>query len=537
MPNVILSKRMVFFAWLILFIAVFGFVTPQAESRTEPLLEGSTTVLFYMNGDNDLTDEVLSAVDRMETIGSSAKLNIVALVDGHPDGVSRFGRKWIGTRLLYIKADQRIARIESDVLAEWGERDLGDPETLLRFVREAIARFPAERYIFGAFAHGKGVIDTGRLRVDPHPKTLSISPDATSQTVMALTDFEDALKTGLNGRRFSLMVLFSCLSSMVEIAYALGDVTDYLVASEDQILLVNEPPGTHQLRGISFEDLLSDLNSDPDFSDIELGRRVVDRFVAPYDRSICMVKPGGDEVHGRYPAGLTLIDCRSTARLVGALDELAGQLIEDLAGPESLLPTLADVQAALENTATFKSFLDLEYYDLSDWLGYVAHASKSPEIRHLVNRSAQLLSTQVMRYERHTLDAKSKGMSVFFGHHLLPGNIYEAHLTMYRRTRFSRDTRWDELIQTYRSLMRLQYPQVMVYRCREAYHNGNRKLFRHLSDKTFREVTHRIRDGRVAGARDYIDFLRTLPLTVPATKNLAELEKMVASAAKAPRTE
>ena len=40
------------------------------------------TVMCYMNGDNDLNDEVLHAVDMMETVGSSEHLNIFVLVDG-----------------------------------------------------------------------------------------------------------------------------------------------------------------------------------------------------------------------------------------------------------------------------------------------------------------------------------------------------------------------------------------------------------------------------------------------------------------------
>ena len=211
----------------------------------------STTVLFYMNGDNDLTDEVLSAVDRIETVGSSEKLNIIALIDGHPGGITRFGEKWAGTHLVYITRDKQPNQINSVVLADWGEQDLGHPETLTRFIKESIKRFPAETYIFCTFAHGKGVIDTGNFTANAREKSLCISSDATSQTIMPLPAFKNALKTGLNGHRFSFMILFSCLSSMVEIAYALSDVTDYLIASEDEIRLVNEPPGSHQLRGIA----------------------------------------------------------------------------------------------------------------------------------------------------------------------------------------------------------------------------------------------------------------------------------------------
>jgi hypothetical protein len=37
---------------------------------------------------------------------------------------------------------------------------------------------------------------------------------------------------------------------MVEVGYALRDITEYLIASEDEIRIVNDPPGSFQIRGI-----------------------------------------------------------------------------------------------------------------------------------------------------------------------------------------------------------------------------------------------------------------------------------------------
>ncbi len=522
-----LKKRTVWLGWLALGIIIFGFQVIGATVRKITPSEGSTTVLFYMNGDNDLTDEVLSAVDTMETVGSTAKLNIVALVDGHPDGISRFGSQWIGTRLLRITPDVQVAQINSEVLSEWGERDLGDPDTLTQFIRVSLSQFPAERYIFCAFAHGKGVIDTGRLTSGSKQKTLSISPDATSQTIMPLTAFERALKNGLDDRRFSLMVLFSCLSSMVEIADALSDVTDFLIASEDEIHLVNEPPGTHQLRGISFGDLLRDLKTYPSFSDIELGRRIIDRFVEPYNREIYTLNGSGSEVSHRYPAGLALIDCRATDRLVAALDRLAYLVIDDLNRPDTLLSTLANLQITLKNTPAFKSFLNLEYFDLLGLLDQLTQVTTNSDIRDTSLLCANLLKSEVIRYERHTPGAKSNGMSIFFSHFLVPENVYVAHLKMYRQTRFSRRTRWDDLIHTYRTQTQLRQLDLLLYRSRKAYHQGDGELFQQLSEKALRVLSRRIKDGRMEGTREYIAFLQSLPSS-PLVKQLTDdIEKLV----------
>ena len=524
-----LRKGVVFFGCLVMSTSFWNPQISFAYIYNIKRADVSTTVMFYMNGDNDLTDEVLSAIDRMETVGSSARLNVIALVDGHPFGISRFGKKWVGTHLLQITQDDQQAQINSRVLADWGEQDLGDPDVLARFIRASIDLFPAERYIFCAFAHGKGVIDTGNLTGSPRGKTLSISTDATSRTIMSLPAFEKALRTGLNGRRLSLMVLFSCLSSMVEIGYALGGVTDYLVASEDEIRLVNDPPGTHQLRGIPFEDLLRHLRGDPAIADIELGRLMINRFIEPYTQEVGAVGPGGSEVFGRYPAGLALIDCRSIGRLAASLDELAAKLIKDLNRPETFLPTLAALQTALSRTQRFKSFLNLEYYDLLDWLDNLARASNSDDVRRMCISSATILQTVVIKFERHTRGVKSNGMSVFFGHHLVPDNVYTAHLAMYRQTRFGQQTRWDELIGTYRDRMQLHRSDLLVYRCRLAYQNREMESFKRLSKKTYGVLFRQVQEGQVEGARKYLAFIDTLPTGVLSTQFIEEIKKLIPS--------
>lgn len=521
------KKRTVWFGWLALGILIFGFQTIDATVWKTAPSDGSTTVLFYMNGDNDLTDEVLSAVDAMETVGSTAKLNIVALVDGHPGGISRFGSEWIETRLLHITPDDQIAQINSTVLSDWGERDLGDPDTLTRFIRVALDLFPAERYIFCTFAHGKGVIDTGRLTIESNQKTLSISPDATSQTIMPLTAFEHALKNGLNGRRFSLMILFSCLSSMVEIAYALNDVTDYLIASEDEIHLVNEPPGTHQLRGISFEGLLQDLKKNPVISEIELGRHIINRFVEPYNRDVYTLSAGGSKKLSRYPAGLSLIDCCATVHLAAALDELAGELIDQLNQPNTAVQTLADLQVTLKKTPSFKSFLNLEYYDLLNFLAHMVRTTSDSNIRDRSLMCIKLLKSKVIKFERHTSDVKSNGLAIFFSHYLVPGNVFTAHSSMYRRTRFSRQTRWDELIQTYRTQLQLRQSDLLLHQCRVAYRDRDMKRVRQLSRKAVRILSQQLKEGRVEDTREYIAFLSTLPLNFLSAPLIEDLENLI----------
>jgi hypothetical protein len=82
-----------------------------------------------MNGDNDLNNEVLHAVDMMETVGSSKNLNILALVDGSRTSQHGYGRIWERTRLLHITKDDHMGVINSPVLRELGERSWRSADT------------------------------------------------------------------------------------------------------------------------------------------------------------------------------------------------------------------------------------------------------------------------------------------------------------------------------------------------------------------------------------------------------------------------
>ena len=168
----------------------------------------AVTILCYLNGDNDLSNEVLHALDMMEMVGSSDRVNVVALVDGHPKWLGPYDAAWSRTRLLHLQADPRIGRITSPVLEEWGEVNMGSPQTLERFLRTAMAAYPAQQYYFYMFAHSQGVLDTRDYGPTQSAKTVSMSRDDTSGEMMPLDDFHQALKQGLNGRRFELMVFF-----------------------------------------------------------------------------------------------------------------------------------------------------------------------------------------------------------------------------------------------------------------------------------------------------------------------------------------
>lgn len=407
----------------------------------------SVTILCYMNGDNDLGQEVLHALDMMESVGSSGAVNVIALVDSHPRWLAPYEADWSRARLVHVQTDPQIGRITSPIIEEWGEADLGNPQTLERFVRTALARFPAKRIIFYTFAHGQGVIDTRCYDSPPRPaKTVSFSRDDTSGTKLTLDQFHRALEEGLGGRRFDLMVLFSCLANMVEVGYTLNDVTRLLVGSQDEIRLVNQPPGQYQIRGLRFEELVAGLRSKPSADLTLLSRSLVDSHVDNYEEEVLLTSENGADQTCLYAGNMALVDTAAMPELGKALDGLARTLIRHQSEPA----VVAAMYAALSATQPFASFLNLEYYDLQGFVRHLHAACRQPELQAICSRVLDVLKGHVLVYSRRTVDCKATGISIYLSHPLVPENIFQAHQKLYMANAFSRDTQWNEMIYTFR---------------------------------------------------------------------------------------
>jgi hypothetical protein len=440
--------------WVLLGLVLLQWPIGVHARGHSPEATADVTLLCYLNGDNDLAQEVLHTLDMMETIGSSPRVNVVALVDGHPDWLGAYADAWSGARLHYLERHPEMGRITSPVIAEWGEADLGSGRTLAAFVRTVLQRFPARRYLFFAFAHGQGVIDTQSLSHGPPGKALSISRDDTSGSKMTLEQFHDAIYSALDGRSFDLMVMFSCLTGMVEVGYSFSDITRYLVASEDEIRLLNQPPGAFQVRGLKVEQMIAALHRDPGIDPEILGQMMVDSHYQSYRDAAPLRADQPQSVTTRLAASMALVDCQRLPELAGRLDMLAGRLMAAVEDPQ----IVSAVDGALRSSQQFPSFLNLEYYDLADFIEHLHDVVENPGIAKACRTVLKQLRQQVIVYERHTKDRRASGLSIYLSNPLVPQNIFDAHQAMYRNCRFSRDTRWDEWVSLFRAFWKKSTP-------------------------------------------------------------------------------
>ena len=438
---------------MVMLLLCFCAFSCQPSASGKATSRKKITIMCYMNGDNNLTHEVLHAVDMMETVGSSADINILALVDGGVDASQIYGEGWDRTKFLYITQDDRIGAINSPVLAEMGEQDLGDPQTLHNFI-VACLKFPAERYIFCMFSHGRGIIDTDILQIPGQDKSLYISPDDTSRTVMSQPEFHDAVKSALSGSVFDVMIFFSCLTNMVEIGYSLQDLTRYMIASEDEIRIVNDPPGKFQIRGIKFEEIFEQLQVNPSLPAPELGKIAVDSFIAQYNAPVAVPDGANGSVFKRFAGGLSVVDCRCYPRLATILSKLAEHVTAQLREAKTGGEILSALHRASSSSQRYASFLNQEYYDLRNFLENLAMETTDEQTKRLCQGACEIITHELIVYEQHTADCRSNGISIYLSDVHLPENVYQAHQQLYRRCRFSRETAWDEMIES--SRMRLK---------------------------------------------------------------------------------
>lgn len=433
----------------------FSLVGPADLHASEPLPK-AWTVMCYMNGDNDLSAEVLHAIDMLETVGSSDTVNVLALVDAHPDFIGEYDRSWQSARLLFISTDLEIGRIRSQVIYEPGELNLADPTILSAFVRFCRTYYPAERYVFTTFTHGRGIIDYRSLAPPETCRPLSICPDDTSSEAMDIQQFADAVRRGMEGRPLDLMVFFSCLTNMIEVGYAFKDTTRYLVASEDEIHIVNDPPGRFQIRGIRLDRLVHTLSRRPRADVPSVARRTVDDFISQYERKVSVPGINGGKQWVRYPGTLAVMDSSAYDALARALDQLARTLMRNTY-PESADQELVyRFHNAVNASQRYRSFLNLEYYDLTGFIAALEQQHIHPEIDQACEAALGIIRERLVVHERHASKTGSGGVSVYLSHHLIPENVFLSHHSMYKQSRFSQDTAWDEMIHHMRRLRRHQ---------------------------------------------------------------------------------
>ena len=116
----------------------------------------SWLVMLYQDADDKvLEQDIYLDLNEAERVGSGDQVQIVTQVDRYRGGYSGDG-DWTSTKRLYVTLDQDLGRLRSQEIADLGEVNMADGDTLVDFATWAIQTFPADKYVLILSDHGMG---------------------------------------------------------------------------------------------------------------------------------------------------------------------------------------------------------------------------------------------------------------------------------------------------------------------------------------------------------------------------------------------
>ena len=124
----------------------------SATPLAAPLPQKAWTIMVYIDGDNDLEKYVKLDIEReLCRPGSSADVNVVCIAD-RTSGYDKSRGDWTDTKLFYCT--QGMTATPANAVADLGERNMGDPQTVIDFVAWAKTNYPAANYALVFWDHG-----------------------------------------------------------------------------------------------------------------------------------------------------------------------------------------------------------------------------------------------------------------------------------------------------------------------------------------------------------------------------------------------
>lgn len=253
-------------------------VTPPPAAVPAPVKADADTrkdwtVMIFMNGKSNVEPFALADLNRIETVGSSDKVNIVTEI-GRSKGLDNdttADGDWDGVRRYYVTRDTDSEHLLSPMLSDLGAVDMGDWKEAAAFLKWARNAYPAKKYLFVIWDHGWGWIDPTVPSWKDNSSSKSISHDFVTKHYIATTDLGKIFK---EAGKVDLYTSMACFMQMAEVAYELKDGADVIVGSEEVI----------QLASLNWEGFLAQLVKNPGAGAETAGTYLVDTFHEMYSR-------------------------------------------------------------------------------------------------------------------------------------------------------------------------------------------------------------------------------------------------------------
>jgi hypothetical protein len=375
------------------FIALLVLVsTLTGTAFAAPAARAKWTVMVYISGDNNLEDYVVQDIEsELAPTGSSANVQIVALADRGPGYDTSYG-DWQTTKLFHVT--QGMTAASANAVADWGERNFGDKQTLIDFVTWTKANYPADHYALYFWGHGWNW----------HPGYV-MQDDTDNDTL----DMEE-VKAALPSLGFIDMVGFDgCNMASIEVQLLWRGYATALAHSQEWV----------GGEGVQYDLVLAQIAANPNMTADQVA--IATSQSATSDKTWSAVA-----VDSRFDALLTAVNDWSAALNNG------------------LGANRKKYDRAFGATRSFwQAPMDKDLYDMA----YEINRNVSDTNIKTKSQAVMNAAKAVVLHERHVnAYADAHGITIY---HISKASQKDSNYTYYRTLDFALQTGWDEFLDAY----------------------------------------------------------------------------------------
>ena len=377
--------------------------------------EETWTMLLYLDGDTlpgslaPYMDETTpqGALFRLKRGLGGAQVPVVAIYDGPGQGDSA---------LVVFDGDGSQS-------IPVGEIDMGNPQTLVDFVRWGQQRAPADHYYLALADHADSI--NGIAWDTSSGPAARLSPNDLRQALLVLSEG--------GARPIDLLHLDACLLGTLEIAHQLRGMVRFLVVSEGLAW-----------SAFSYERYRAAIGTHTTPAD--LARAVVDAYAA----RVSEVRLGEEPL----PYTIAALDMARVDGLTSAANAFAVEAQRfALADPENRarLARLRDQAQFIDANADLALSSDETFLDLGDWAGLVQRTVGDAALRDTAG-ALRVALDQLVLYERHAsgsyqgrhLDlSRVTGLGLYYPAYA-DAQLYQSYT--HSGLSFPVDSHWDEFL-------------------------------------------------------------------------------------------
>lgn len=419
------------------------------------------TFIVYLCADNNLEGAGMNDMNEMEIAGSTDNVNIIALVDrasledvGSGDYAGE--GDWEGFRIYHIQQDNDMGKLgeyEEGVNVWFSEMEpemepnMGDPEFLIEYVKWAMERFPAKRYMLDFWNHGGAF--WGICWDDSHGD----HGDALDMTELSY-GLEEI--TRHLGRKIDIIGFDACLMAQTAVLYQIKDYCDIAVASGFV------EPGD----GWPYERILPPLVSSPEMEPAELAITIVDEYITSYTNN-------EDDPSDAYMVSMSAFDMDAFENAAESINRFGMALALGPTEPQtsryySRLRTIRSRTASYDmvNLGPF----DFTQYCMYDVWDFADKVERDPLLNrlnaHLAKASQDVkmaVDDCIIKSELHDVARNHQGLTAYF-----PGGGPTGQTTYdprFSETKYAKDKYWDEWLNLFGAdeVVDSTPPSVVIY--------------------------------------------------------------------------